>query len=460
MKRLFSVVMLIVMALTSCNKDTYHYKDLEPGYGILSFADANIIVSEETETRAATDNYCIWVLNSDGAEVDLDKNSDNTYLPYSTIASTGIKLPAGNYTLIAQSQTTIPAAAFEEPIYGAEQPFTINAGQETTLNDITCKLWKQVKVTVGYNDFFIEHLAGAGVAKVTVNNGNPLEYYINSSTDKEDRPGYFEVPKFENKEDKSDIVTLVIEFVGLMKDENGNPKTQKMRAAVDNVKAGQWRKIQFNMEEDKDGNAAFTITIGDLVVDAVLGEDVTTGEESLENDPNKPKGDGGIKLNWTAGSTDEARAEWNAYNTISTNENTGKEFINKPSIVINDLTELVFEAVIPNNIGENGSFTVDITSTNSVFEDAVELVSPTRHIDLIEDTATIESLKTFGINFPSGEAVTSLTTEGDKVLTFNLSQAVDILMQIPYIGTHTFTMSIQDATGCSNIIALNLTIEE
>ena len=73
MKRIFSVVMLAAIALSSCNKESYHYSNLEPGYGILSLADASISVSEETETRAATDNYCIWVINSDGAEVDLDK---------------------------------------------------------------------------------------------------------------------------------------------------------------------------------------------------------------------------------------------------------------------------------------------------------------------------------------------------------------------------------------------------
>ena len=83
MKRLFSVVMLVAIALTSCNKDTYHYKNLESGYGILSFANANITVSEEVDTRAATDNYCIWVLDSNGVEIDLDKNSEDKYIQYS-----------------------------------------------------------------------------------------------------------------------------------------------------------------------------------------------------------------------------------------------------------------------------------------------------------------------------------------------------------------------------------------
>ena len=469
MKRLFSVVMLVAIALTSCNKDTYHYKNLESGYGILSFANANITVSEEVDTRAATDNYCIWVLDSNGVEIDLDKNSEDKYIQYSKVASTGIKLPAGDYTLVAQSQSSIPASEFEEPVYGAEQKFSITAGETTTIpNKIVCKLWKQVKATVEYNEFFLEHLNGKGKATVTVNNENALVYNIEGNTtnkpvSQEKRAGYFDLSRYGAEE----VISLEVEFEGpmMVKEEGSNDyslKNQKMRVAIAGIRAGQWRQLKFNMEEDEDGNAAFTISINDLVVDLPLVEDVTAGEESLGDDPNKPKGDGGIKLLWTAGSTDDARAEWNAYTTVSTDENTGRDYINKPSIVINALEELVFTAEIPNNIGEQGIFTVDITSDNASFENAVEMVSPTRHIDLINDVATVEGLGQFEINFPSGEEVTSDSTDDDNIkrLTFNLSKAVGILTSVPYVGTHTFTMSIQDATGCSNIIALNLTIEE
>ena len=470
MKRIFSVVMFAAIALTSCHTDVYHYTNLEPGYGILSFANADITVSEEVETRAGTDNYCIWVLDSEGKEIDLDKTSENTYIQYSNIVSSGIKLPAGDYTLVAQSQSKIPTSEFEAPVYGAEKSFSITAGEETIIEEtIICKLWKQVKTTVEYNEFFLEHLNGAGKATVTINNENPLVYNVvgnatSNPESQEKRAGYFDLSEYAATE----VISLEIEFEGpmLVKEEGSTEytqKNQKMRYAISGIKAGQWRQLKFNMEEDKDGNAAFTITIDDMVVDLPLVEDVVAGEDdSLGDDPNKPKGDGGIKLLWTAGSTDDARKEWNSYNTVSTDENTGRDYINKPSIVINALEELVFTAEIPNNIGEQGIFTVDITSDNASFENAVEMVSPTRHIDLINDVATVEGLGQFEINFPSGEEVTSDSTDDDNIkrLTFNLSEAVGILTSVPYVGTHTFTMSIQDATGCSNIIALNLTIEE
>lgn len=453
MKRIFSVVMLAMIALSSCYKDSYQYSDLEPGYGILSLADANITVSEETETRAATDNYCIWVLNSDGAEIDLDKNSSNTYISYSSIASTGIKLPAGNYTLITQSQTTIPTAAFEEPIYGAEQAFSIIAGETTNIGKIVCKLWKQVKATVDYNAFFLQHLAGEGKATVTVNNSNTLEYNIvgnetEKPTSQEKRAGYFEVPNYKSD---ADLVSLEVEFVGSMKvKENGSNdysiKNQKMRVAIPNVKSGQWRKIQFNMTEDKDGNAAFTITIDDLVVDATIGEDVTAGEESLGDDPNKPKGDGNIQLINTAGldnTTSPTQSEWNGAFTDDEMDEESYPVIN----ISQDMSELKFNAIVPNKVA---AFTVEIIS--DALEEAVMAVCGTTKLDLVDNTTAVEKVAGI-IPFPYGD-----TVRNKEVVEFDLTGALGALKGIP--GTdNNFSMKVIDQQGYSKTIDLVLHIE-
>ena len=455
MKRIFSVVMLAAIALSSCNKESYHYSNLEPGYGILSLADASISVSEETETRAATDNYCIWVINSDGAEVDLDKNSGNTYVSYSSIASTGIKLPAGNYTLVAQSQTSISAAAFEEPVYGAEQAFSIIAGETTNIGKIVCKLWKQVKATVDYNAFFLQHLAGEGKATVTVNNSNALEYNIvGNSTEKptsqEKRAGYFEVPNYKTD---ADLVSLEVEFVGsmLVKESGSNEystKNQKMRVAIPNVKSGQWRKIQFNMAEDKDGNAAFTITIDDLVVDVTIGEDVTAGEESLGDDPNKPKGDGNIQLLNIAGlddTTTPTQAEWNG--AFTTDDEMDEEVY--PVINISqDMSALKFNAIVPNKVA---AFTVEIIS--DALEEAVMAVCGTTKLDLVDNTTAVEKVAGI-IPFPYGD-----TVRDKEVVEFDLTGALGALKGIP--GTdNNFSMTVIDKQGYSKTIDLVLHIEE
>lgn len=469
MKRLFSVVMLVAIALTSCNKDTYHYKNLESGYGILSFANANITVSEEVDTRAATDNYCIWVLDSNGVEIDLDKNSEDKYIQYSKVASTGIKLPAGDYTLVAQSQSSIPASEFEEPVYGAEQKFSITAGETTTIpNKIVCKLWKQVKATVEYNEFFLEHLNGKGKATVTVNNENALVYNIEGNTtnkpvSQEKRAGYFDLSRYGAEE----VISLEVEFEGpmMVKEEGSNDyslKNQKMRVAIAGIRAGQWRQLKFNMEEDKDGNAAFTISINDLVVDLPLVEDVTAGEESLGDDPNKPKGDGGIKLLWTAGApaTEADRAVWNNYD-IGNGGTTGDE---KPVITIDKANwmkdsenwyDFVFEVDVPNGIFE---FYVDITSTNSAFNTQVKNLTANKDGKIyLTDTSSgsvqvIDQLVDLGINFPYPEEVIGK----DKVI-FNLTTALGPLSA--FVGsTNTFSMHITDKTGCSNTVNLQMAV--
>ena len=465
MKRLFSVVMLVAIALTSCNKDTYHYKNLESGYGILSFANANITVSEEVDTRAATDNYCIWVLDSNGVEIDLDKNSDDKYIQYSKVASTGIKLPAGDYTLVAQSQSSIPASEFEEPVYGAEQKFSITAGETTTIpNKIVCKLWKQVKATVEYNEFFLEHLNGKGKATVTVNNENALVYNIEGNTtnkpvSQEKRAGYFDLSRYGAEE----VISLEVEFEGpmMVKEEGSNDyslKNQKMRDAIAGIRAGQWRQLKFNMEEDEDGNAAFTISINDLVVDLPLVEDVTAGEESLGDDPNKPAGDGNIKLLNTAGLGENTVPTQTVWNSAFTDDEMDTETY--PVIHISpDMNALTFYAVVPNRVA---AFYVDIIS--DALEGAVKELCGTTTLDLVTDTAAVEAVSEI-ISFPYGTFVAgkgNVLEDGNEHIgiKFDLTGALDAL-RLAASGTEsTFRMRVIDMNGKSKTIELKLFVEK
>ena len=459
--------MFAAIALTSCHTDVYHYTNLEPGYGILSFANADITVSEEVETRAGTDNYCIWVLDSEGKEIDLDKTSENTYIQYSNIASSGIKLPAGDYTLVAQSQSKIPTSEFEAPVYGAEKSFSITAGEETIIEEtIICKLWKQVKATVEYNEFFLEHLNGAGKATVTINNENPLVYNVvgkatSNPVSQEKRAGYFDLSEYAANE----VISLEIEFEGpmLVKEEGSTEytqKNQKMRYAISGIKAGQWRQLKFNMEEDEDGNAAFTITINDYVVNEPLVEDVTAGEDdSLGDDPNKPAGDGNIKLLNTAGlgaNTEPTQDDWN--NAFTDDDDMDTETY--PVIHISpDMQALTFYAVVPNKVA---AFYVDIIS--EALEEAVNELCGTTTLDLVTDTKAVEAVAEI-IPFPFGEAVVG---QGDKAIVdgepigikFDLTGALDALRLAASGTTSTFRMRVVDMEKHSKTIDLQLFVEE
>ncbi len=465
MKRLFWVVMLAVIALTSCEKDNYHYNnELEPGYGLLSFAGADITVSEEVETRANIGDYFIWVyaVDENGSEtaVKLDKSegSQNNHILYSAIPTEGIKLPAGAYKLVAQSASSI-ADAGQTPVYGAEREFSITAGQTTNLSStpIVCTLWQQVKVSVKYNEFFLEHLVGDGKATVKLSDAAKLDFNVKGDGTKnpaslDEDAGYLKVPKDNGDDtDKTDEVTLLVEFVGLMKVKNDDGtytnKEQKMRAAIPNVKACQWRKIQFEMTEDKDGNANFTISIEGLVEDVPLTTDIDVTEESLGDDPNKPLGDGGIELICTAGPDQTTMDAWNEAEDKST-----------MPINVTGFTDLKFTADVPNGVFE---FYVKITSTNANFTDAVNTV--------LDPTGTVEDPKllltsdaqrsiidlfrseTLGLGFPYSEDVIDQTS-----IAFDLQNALEPLSAAAFAGVHTFAMIVTDNTGCSKTINLVL----
>lgn len=329
MKRLFYVAALAALTFSSCEKDTFQpAQPEEPEYGTLLLGDASISVSTETDikTSRATqgdtyDNYCIWVTRTDvtpEVEVDLDKNSSATHTSYSAVKENGISLPAGTYTLKVQSAASIPNAAFEAPVYTAEKTdIVITAGGETPAGDIVCKLNEQVKVSVEYNDLFADHIAGPGMATVTINNTQSLEYGINYSNGKptyEKRPGYFKVapsPATTSMEITVNVL-MKVKKEGSTEYETTN---QKMTATVTGVAACQWRQIKFAMQEDKNGNASFSVNIGDLDADVPLTVETTTSEDQiLGEDPLAPKSDGDIRLLNTAGLNDSTIPTQTAWN--------------------------------------------------------------------------------------------------------------------------------------------------
>lgn len=462
--------MLAALALVSCEKDNFNQTPNEQGYGTLSFANANIVVSEQTETRVDQDYY-VWVIDSEGNEIDLNGDSDDNvnYILYSNIPDTGISLPAGAYTLRIMTQTTIPPAEFGRPVYGVEKSFNIAAGQSTTLGTLTCTLFEQVAVLVNYNDEFKKHIMGAGKTKVTLG-GNSLVYDVNvtagagtstPSITRTTSTGYFYLVNPDNPETTDIVETAImdVEFSGLILDDtDGQTKTQKMRTTITGVKPCHTHEIIFNMTKAEDGSASFTITIGDLIVDATLGEDIdaSDAEGVLGEDPNKPKGDGGIKLNWIEGNADETiMNNWNAH----TAQDEGTGIVNKPDIIVDPTwtsqTELTFEAEVPNKVYE---FYVDILSTNTDFTTEVNNVSVNKdgRIYLTKNETNhrevITGLNIIGIKFPYSEDV----IDKEKI-SFPLAAAIPALKA--FAGTHTFSMNVTDKQGYQNTIKLTLVVK-
>lgn len=415
MKRLFTILGCAMLAAGACTEDKFSYNNAD-GDGILSFDGFTVLYSEDVNvvTKAgnaeeADESYMLFVYDSEGSKV-WENN-------YGTLHSgSAVSLPAGDYTLVIRSTSAdVPVAKFDSPVFGASRAFSISAGETTSIGAVTCTLL-QCAASVRYTPSFLAMVTGDGSATVEVASGYPLEYALNynsGSPKYEMRAGYFAM----NNEESG---TMSITFRGYV-----DGKSQKMTAAVSNVKARDWHIITFMKKIDENGNADFSVVIDDLVVDAVLDSDARGVEEGDGNDPNAPSGDGGIEL-------------------VST---SGYDITKDITVPRSGSFNLTMKALIPNGTRR---FTVDISSTNEDFINSVNSVGGTT-LDLINPSEA--ALGVFDIvPFPHGRELLNETE-----IFFDLADAQTPLLA--FTGTHTFTMNVTDNKGCRKSIDLVLVVE-
>lgn len=385
-----------------------------PEAGYLSLGGFSLEIDEDLDTRAsaASGNYVISILDAEGNEYvrksysEVRNNDDK------------ISLPAGNYTLIARSSDDeVPYAAFEQPIYGVSKEFSIEAGEVTEIGELTCTLL-QCKVTVEYSDEFLADVIGEGSTKVTVTSGYPLTYALGADGSYDLSSGYFAV----------NGNTMVVVFSG-----NIGGKMQKMTKSFTGIAPKQWRKIKFIKKKDEQGQATFDIVIQDLIDDEVLNNTLDVSEEILGDDPDAPKGDGGITLgfDYEAGCDEELTD------------------LNNMVIVPVETREMCIKlkATVPNGILK---FNVDIQSDSEDFNATLSAVGGS-NIDLINPSEANEGIFSV-VPFPHGQELV-----GDTEVDFDLSVAQGAI--IMFKGTHTFMMTIVDQTFCTKKIPVTMVVE-
>ena len=384
------------------------------GVGTLSFSEFTLGLDETVETKAvaASGNYTITIFDSEGNEVEkktYDEVKNNDYK---------LTLTAGSYTLVASSSADeVPLAAFEQPVYGVSKEFTIAAGMTTSIGELVCTL-QQCKVTVSYSDDFLKMVTGQCSTKVTVDPEQPLEYALNADKTYEQSAGYFAVTGS----------TMTVVFKG---DIEGGSKS--MTKVFSNIAPKQWRQIKFIPKVDEEGNATFDIVIQDLISDATLNNAVDPKEEIIGEDPEAPKGDGGINL-----APD--------YENGCDEEITDLENILIVPVSTRDMA-IRFRATVPNGVKK---FNVLIDSDNDSFLSAVDAANA-RELDLINPLP--ENGIIFDVvPFPHGQELV-----GQTDIAFNLDSAQDAITI--YSGRHTFKMIIVDQTGCKNEIPVVMVVE-
>ena len=408
---LYSLSAALFLA-ASCQKAPVAKLD---GEGTLYLGSLSLSMDETLDTKAseASGTFTVSILDSEGKEL--------TRMSYAEIKASDNKmtLPAGSYTLVASSSDKdVPDAAFETPVYGTSRDFSITAGQVTEIGELTCTL-VQCKVTVSYSDEFLESVTGEGKATVSLKAGHPLEYKLSADGTYDLSAGYFAV----------EGNTLEVVFQGSIDGQN-----KKMTKAFTGVTARQWRQIRFIQKKNEQGEATFDVVINDLVSDETLNNVVAADDELvIGEDPEAPKGDGGIKLypDYEAGCDSQI--------TDLANMLIVPEAERQMSIKL--------KAEVPNGIMK---FNVAITTDNEKFASAVAVADAT-NLDLIHPSATNEVIFTV-VPFPHGEQLLGMTE-----VDFDLSNAQSAIVN--YKGRHTFTMNIVDQTGCRNSIVVVMVVE-
>lgn len=272
---------------TGCGKDDLPTggQPVEPGSetGILSFENWDLTVADDMEilptdnapgtssTRStvdAPDDYIVKIYNSKKEQV-------GSYT-YAEIKTTGnIELPQDSYTVTAESPNyaSTPDVAWETPVYYGEVSVNVIKKLTTTVNNLVCKLGN-IKATVGLSaDLDNLFKPDDETDKLTVTlsiKDNSLVYGRPEATGETLRPGFFRAVDTDN--------TLKIVLSGQYnKAGEGEPASYvpvNWSQEIQNVKAGQWRKINIKILHASDGNVQFQVTVETWVYDEKIDVDV------------------------------------------------------------------------------------------------------------------------------------------------------------------------------------------
>lgn len=408
---------MLLLALGACTeKHSGSVTEKQPGF--LSFKGCNLEVDEtvqETKAEPASGSYAVII-------TDNSSEAEPIVTTYNNIKAAGnkISLTEGTYTVTARSDMDdVPVARFEYPVYGASKSVSIMSGQTTELGEMICKLL-QVKVTVSYSDEFLAMVTGECKTTVSVASGAGLDYkmtYLAGAVTYDQSAGYFAVNNGSN-------TTMEVVFKGSV---DGGSKTQTI--TFTNVKPCTWHQIKFVKKVAEEGSSDFEIVIEDLVEDVELDSDVAGVEAVIGEDPDAPKGDGGIMLKSTC--------DYDITHPIVVPAQ-GNSFV------------LTMKATVPNGVLK---FSVDISSDNPDFVGSVKMINDqSATLDLVNPSDGAISVFTTILPFPYGDQVA-----GKTEINFDLSDA-----QIPILafkGTHIFTMNVMDKTGCKKAINVQMVVE-
>ena len=399
MKKIFYIALTAVLGLagTSCDREKLTY-DSEPGEisgktGTLDLSSFDAIpnndikeIEKKPVSRAVdTGDFTVQIFRTDNGSETLENNWKYSETPEI------VTLNVGNYNLKVFSHEVQPAE-WEKPYYYADKTFSIEENRVTQIDTLVCTL-QNIKVSVSYSED----------CKLTVEIGKgTLDF------DKEEsRAGYY------RSDSESNL--LIATFSGTI---DGYEEVNRIQ--VDNVKAGEWRKIHYDIKRPEPGSETGGVTpsvtldasceiidhFGNVTIDEVI-EDPNPIDPGPDPDP-----------------TDAPK-----------------------------ITSSTIKLGTPVTVTEGLQVSVDITSSdkNGLTGLVVDIESPTltpdelagmglaAHLDLVNPGDLKTAIE--GLGFPTGSNVLN-----QSKVTFDISDFMPLLGLLG-AGTHNFIIKATDAQG-------------
>ncbi len=272
---------LATVLLVSCSKDNPDYPNgsgsaTKDEIGYLSFEKFNVIADSDltedfndgqkrsvTRAEVAVDAYIIRVMD--------DKDSIVYTSTYKDAIDLGedLKLEIGLYKVSATSTDEIPLTAWDTPTFYGERSFVINKNQKTTVDNLVCEV-SNIKTTLELSADLKELFKADDEATVPMSVVFKLGEDTMSFSRTETRAAFFKA-----KEDNNTIkITLKGEYNTAAADETPSYEIITWTQTINNVKAGQWRKVNIKMDNTNSGNVRFVIEVETWTYDDEIDVDV------------------------------------------------------------------------------------------------------------------------------------------------------------------------------------------
>lgn len=414
MKKIFYIALTAVLGLagTSCDREKLTYdsepREISGKTGPLDLSSFDAIPNndiKETEKKpvsraVGTGGFTVQIFRSDNGSETLEKKWKYSETPEI------VTLNVGNYNLKVFSHEVQPSE-WEKPYYYADKTFSIEENRVTQIDTLVCTL-QNIKVSVSYSEDLKTLMGEDCKVSVTVGKG-ALDFMKEES-----RAGYFRADEESN--------LLIATFSGTI---DGYEEVNRIQ--VDIVKAGEWRKIHYDIKRPEPGSKTGGVTPS-VTLDAsceIIDHfgNVTIDEEVIE-DPNPIDPGTGPDPGPDPQPTDAPK-----------------------------ITSSTIKLGTPVTVTEGLQVIVDITSSdkNGLTGLVVDIESPTltpdelagmglaSHLDLVNPGDLKTAIE--GLGFPTGSNVLN-----QSKVTFDISDFMPLLGLLG-AGPHNFIIKATDAQG-------------